>query len=90
VCGLWTYRFVKYGEDDWAYTSHGWTMSGAFPRPPQQREGLAADGEPFAGPYSIRELLSAVTGHIGAETGLPLPGRRWVEWLSANPVAVSG
>lgn len=84
TCGLWTYQFVKYGDDDWAYTSHGWTMTGAFPRPPQLRKGPAADGEPLAGPYSIRELLDAVTGHVQPETGLPLPSPRWVDWLSSN------
>lgn len=84
VCGLWTYRFVKYGDDDWAYTSHGWTLTGAFPRPPQLRKGLAAAGEPFAGPYSIRELLDAVAGHVDPETGQPVPSRDWVDWLSSN------
>lgn len=90
VCGLWTYRFVKYGDDDWAYTSHGWTIGGSLPRHPRLRAQLAASGETFAGPFSVRELLAAVTGHVDTETTRPVPGWRWVDWLSHNPAAVSG
>lgn len=83
-CGLWTYRFVKYDEGDWAYTSHGWATGGSVPRPPWLRRHLAAAGERFAGPFTLRELLDMVTGHIDQDTGRPIPGRNWADWVAAH------
>lgn len=82
-CGLYTYRFVKYDEDDWAYTSHGWA-TGSVPRSPRMRSHLAAAGERFAGPFSLPELLNMVTGHVDLETGRPVPSRRWADWVAAH------
>lgn len=89
---LYTYRFVKFDADDWAYASHGWTMAGTLPNHPALREWFAGRGETCLGPLTLRQLLDAISGHVKDDGGQSVvtPGARWVAWLRGHdPAAAS-
>lgn len=71
--------FHKFGEDDWGYRRHSYTMglpwSVVWPR---MREHPEYAGLKNTGPFSLDELMDRIHGH-GDE-----PPQRWLDWKAAH------